>query len=102
MIEASEQSNRNSVPEIMPPVRFSDMDLSDIVFADERCAYGTELPTTAHGATKILIGPEGGFSPAEFSALDNSGAIGISLGKTILRAELAAAVAISRITLQEK
>ena len=102
VIEASEQSNRNSVPEIMPPVRFSDMDLSDIVFADERCAYGTELPTTAHGATKILIGPEGGFSPAEFSALDNSGAIGISLGKTILRAELAAAVAISRISLQEK
>ncbi len=45
----------------------------------------------------IFIGPEGGFSDAEFAKLDASGATGISLGKTILRAELAAAVAISKI-----
>lgn len=97
-IEAAEQSNRNSVPEICPPVKFSDLDLSDIYFADERAAYGATVPDAAHGAKSILVGPEGGFSDAEFAALDASGAHGVSLGKTILRAELAAAIAISRIT----
>ena len=95
-IEAAEQSNRNSVPEISEPMKFSDLDLSGIAFADERAAYGETRPT----ATKIksvLIGPEGGFSDSEFDALDNAGAVGISLGKTILRAELAAAIALARI-----
>lgn len=98
VIEAAEQSNRNSVPKILPPIKFSDLDLSGIVFADERAAYGAKLPHALRGANKILVGPAGGFSDAEFAALDAAGAIGISLGKTILRAELAAAIAISRIT----
>lgn len=93
-VEAAEQSNRNSVPEILPVKKFSDLDLSNTVFADERAAHGHNiLPFTAP-VTSILIGPEGGFSDTEFIALDNAGAHGISLGKTILRAELAAAIAI--------
>lgn len=98
VIEASEQSNRNSVPEILPEKKLSELNLSNIVFADERAAYGKDVPTSIKGATEILVGPEGGFSEAEFSMLDNAGATGISLGKTILRAELAAAIAISRIS----
>ena len=47
--------------------------------------------------TPILIGPEGGFSESEFAALDTMGATGINLGKTILRAEVAAVVAIAKI-----
>ena len=96
-IEAAEQSNRNSVPEITTPIKFADIDLSKIAFADERAAYGAQRVTTTK-IKSILVGPEGGFSDAEFSALDAAGATGISLGKTILRAELAAAIAISRIT----
>lgn len=96
--ESAEQSGRNSVPLLLPPQKFSELDLSQIVFADERAAYGAEIPNSARNARFVLVGPEGGFSDAEFSALDSSGAIGISLGKTILRAELAAAIAISRIT----
>lgn len=96
-IEAAEQSNRNSVPEIAAPIKFADLDLSKIAFADERVAYGVQRATTTK-IKSILIGPEGGFSDAELSALDKAGAIGISLGSTILRAELAAAIAISRIT----
>ena len=97
--ESAEQSNRNSVPTILPVKKFSDTDLSNIVFADERAAYGANLPITAHGAKRVLVGPEGGFSDSEFVALDSAGAVGISLGKTILRAELAAAIAISRVLL---
>ena len=98
IIEAAEQSNRNTVPQILSPIKFSELDLSGIVFADERAAYGATLPHSARGAKKILVGPAGGFSDDEFAALDAAGAVGISLGKTILRAELAAAIAISRIT----
>lgn len=94
--EAAEQSNRNSVPEIRPEIKFADLDLSGFVFADERAAYGAALPSTAN-TDKIFVGPEGGFSDAEFAALDAAGAVGISLGKTILRAELAAAIALGRV-----
>ena len=95
-VEAAEQSNRNSVPEIMSPVRFGDLNLSDVVFADERATRGRECAVTA-AATSILVGPEGGFSEKEFAALDAAGARGIALTPTILRAELAAAIAIFRV-----
>ena len=95
--EAAEQSNRNSVPVIMPPVKFSDIDLSGLVFADERAAYGKQTACMPQNVNALLVGPEGGFSESEFVALDASGAIGISLGQTILRAEVASVVAISRV-----
>lgn len=95
--EAAEQSNRNSVPKILPTVRFGELNLSGIVFADERAAYGRTLPREIRGAKSILVGPEGGFSDDEFATLDAAGARGISLGETILRAELAAPVLISRV-----
>lgn len=97
IIEAAEQSNRNSVPSLLPPKKFSEINLSEIVFADERAAYGKETANTPEGVKNILVGPEGGFSDAEFDKLDKAGAIGISLGQTILRAELAAAIAISKV-----
>ncbi|MCM1294804.1 MAG: 16S rRNA (uracil(1498)-N(3))-methyltransferase [Muribaculaceae bacterium] len=95
--ESAEQSNRNSVPRILPPVKFSELNLSEMVFADERSAYGRELPSRIPGATRVLVGPEGGFSDNEFSALDVAGARGLSLGQTILRAEVAAIITIDRV-----
>lgn len=97
VVEAAEQSNRNSVPKILPPKKFSELDLANIVFADERMAYGHTTDCDAGDAKSILVGPEGGFSDAEFNALDSAGAHGISLGKTILRAELAASIAVARV-----
>ena len=96
-IEAAEQSNRNSVPELLAPVPFAKIDLTKIAFADERAAYGHNLSTQQTQIKTILIGPEGGFSESEFIALDTAGATGISLGKTILRAEVAAVVALGKI-----
>lgn len=96
-IEASEQSNRNSVPQILSPIRFVDLDLSNIVFADERASRGGNTSNVCVNTKSILIGPEGGFSDSEFAALDAAGACGIGLGKTVLRAELAAAIAISKV-----
>ncbi|MFQ6778099.1 MAG: RsmE family RNA methyltransferase [Alphaproteobacteria bacterium] len=97
VIEASEQSNRNTVPEIAEPIKFQDLDVRDMFFCDERAAYGYDVQNPNNNIKKILIGPEGGFSEKEFDILDKKGAIGVSLGKTILRAEVAAVVAVSRI-----
>ncbi|MBO4480509.1 MAG: 16S rRNA (uracil(1498)-N(3))-methyltransferase [Alphaproteobacteria bacterium] len=105
-IEAAEQSNRNSVPEILSPIPFAKLNLSNLCFADERFAYFADerfahndknsavIPSSIKG---VLIGPEGGFSDKEFSILDAAGVIPISLGRTILRAEVAAVIAIEKI-----
>ncbi len=97
IVEASEQSNRNSIPVILPEKKFSDIDLSGVCFADERCAHGGACGAHGGGHKSVLIGPEGGFSESEFATLDANGAVGISLGRTILRAELAGVIAISKI-----
>lgn len=97
IIEASEQSNRNSVPLLLEPVKFDDLDLSDVIVADERAAHGKVIDKHKIKYSKILIGPEGGFSDDEFAKIDESGALGLSLGKTILRAETAAVVAITKV-----
>ena len=96
--EAAEQSNRNSVPEISEPIPFSKLNLENVCFADERSAYDSKFDSNIPDNIKsVLVGPEGGFSDTEFAMLDKSGAIPISLGKTILRAELAAVIAIEKI-----
>lgn len=96
--EAAEQSNRNSVPKISAPVPFAKLDLKNICFADERFAYNNnKIAQIPSNIKSVLVGPEGGFSDSEFTALDAAGATPISLGKTILRAELAAAIAIGKM-----
>jgi len=98
IIEAAEQSNRNSVPKILPPIKFADVDFKDMVVADERAGHGREVSDTINGkCKKLFIGPEGGFSPQEFEVMDNNKVHGLSLGKTILRAEVATVVAISKV-----
>ena len=97
-IESAEQSNCNSVPEIAAPIKFEKLDLSSLCFADERFAYVDKVAQKIPANTNaILVGPEGGFSDAEFAALDDAGAVPVSLGKTILRAEVAAVIALEKI-----
>ena len=95
--EASEQSNRNSIPQLLNPIKFDDLDLSDVIVADERVAHGKDVDNDEIKYSKILIGPEGGFSEQEFEKIDKYGSCRLSLGKTILRAETAAVVAIAKV-----
>ena len=97
IVEAAEQSNRNSIPKLLTPIKFDDLDLKNLIVADERFAKGLKNKTKSIHETRILIGPEGGFSENEFKKLDNAGVPGLSLGKTILRAEVAAVVAVSKV-----
>ena len=97
IIEAAEQSNRNSIPELKAPIKFDDLDLNNLIVADERFAHDFEKKENYKKSNRIFIGPEGGFSPKEFEKMDRAGVIGLSLGKTILRAEVAGVVAISKV-----
>lgn len=97
IIEASEQSGRNSIPKLLNPVKFIDVDFDGIVIADERAGHDKDFKTNYHGLKKVFVGPEGGFSPQEFDFIDKQNIVRMSLGKTILRAETAAVVAVSKI-----
>ena len=97
LIEASEQSGRNSVPKLLEPIKFDDLNLVGLTVADERAAQGKEINNNKKYSDKILIGPEGGFSESEFEKMDVAGVCRLSLGKTILRAEVAAVVAVAKV-----
>ena len=97
IVEACEQSNRNSVPELLQPIKFQDLNLNDLIVADERFAHDTTKKEIKFKSNRVFIGPEGGFSDDEFAKMDKAGVHGLSLGKTILRAEVAAVVAVSKV-----
>ncbi|WP_242097808.1 MULTISPECIES: 16S rRNA (uracil(1498)-N(3))-methyltransferase [unclassified Sphingomonas] len=102
MIEAAEQCGRTAVPDCAEPVKLGAL-LRDwpaeraLFFADETGG----LPALAAmrdrpGPAAILIGPEGGFDDDERAAIRACpAAIGIGLGPRILRADTAAAAAVS-------
>ncbi len=102
MIEAAEQCGRTALPELAEPVKLAAL-LRDwpetrvLFFADEMGGAPAAEAMRAHaGPAAILIGPEGGFDDAEREAIRAvPGAIPISLGPRILRADTAAAAAVS-------
>lgn len=100
MIEAAEQCGRTALPELVEAVKLEAL-LRDwpvdraLIFADE--AGGRPLAEIAPPApAAILVGPEGGFTDEERAAIRaHPQAIGVTLGPRILRAETAAAAAVS-------
>lgn len=92
--EAAEQSERLSVPEISAPVRLLDLlgawSREHVLHAAiERSNAGSPSKVTFPAA--LLIGPEGGFTPAELDVLRRLTFVEpIGLGPRILRAETAA------------
>ena len=106
--EAAEQTGRLDVPEIVEPLKLEKMlaDWSErrLLFCDEagdaeQVLNALPLPSGGRGSEPwaILIGPEGGFSPAERERLRALPyAVAASLGPRILRADTAA---ISALTL---
>ena len=102
MIEAAEQCGRTAIPVLAETFKLPAL-LRDwpagrtLFFADE--AGGVPAFEAMRGggdAAAILIGPEGGFDDDERAAIRAvPGAIGITLGPRILRADTAAAAAVS-------
>ncbi|BDU78741.1 RsmE family RNA methyltransferase [Mesoterricola sediminis] len=85
---ACEQSHRNRIPVLAPPVPFRA--LLDASPAQRWVAYevpaGTPNPGLGPGPIEIASGPEGGISDAEIGALKSAGWIPVSLGGSVLRA----------------
>ena len=102
MIEAAEQCGRTALPVLEEPVKLTAL-LRDwpadrvLFFADETGGTpASEALRPTPGPAAILIGPEGGFDPQERDAIRAlPQAVGISLGPRVLRAETAAAAAVS-------
>jgi 16S rRNA (uracil1498-N3)-methyltransferase len=92
-IEAAEQSERLTVPHPHPPCAFhsllSDWPSDRRLFAAIERSDGPRIPPT-HGARALLVGPEGGFTPAELEALRTHPFVTpVTLGPRILRADTA-------------
>lgn len=97
--EGSEQCRRSIVPTVEPYADFRDvlaLSADHKIFAYEGEAGNDEtLLSLAKNISKnqsvlVVIGPEGGFSPAEVRAAEDYGFHFASLGRRILRAETAA------------
>jgi len=100
-IEAAEQCGGTFVPavdDLRPLSRLLDDWPADrrLMFCDEGLAGPVSDLPAARGPWAILIGPEGGFSPAERARLhDHPAAHPVSLGPRILRADTAAVAALA-------
>lgn len=101
MVEAAEQCGRTAVPTVAEPVKLAALLESwpagrSLIFADEKGGMPmAKAIAGTSGPAAILIGPEGGFTPAEAASIRAAPAtVAVSLGPRILRADTAAAVAI--------
>lgn len=99
--EAAKQSRRACLPEVREPVTTAD--LAELAAAAET-AYvlhesaieplaGRPAPST--GDVLVVVGPEGGISPAELALLGAAGAVPVRLGSTVLRTSSAGMAALS-------
>jgi len=103
--QASQQSQRNTVPVIDPIKDFNkavveaeDHDLKLIpTLEGERKSLKEVLAKSNPKSIFVLIGPEGDFSPQEVSLAIKSGFIPITLGELVLRVETAAVTLASLI-----
>lgn len=88
--EASKQSRRSVIPEVLAPMPIAQLRLQGQGFLAHP-GSAARLLDTLHWDSPITLasGPEGGFSEAEVSALMASGFVTVTLGPRILRAETA-------------
>jgi 16S rRNA (uracil1498-N3)-methyltransferase len=97
--EAAKQSRRAWIPEVTGPEptpavagRVAAAELAVLLDPDAPAALGSiQLPD--HGEIVVIVGPEGGVSPAEAGAMATAGAVAARLGPTVLRSSSAGAVA---------
>ncbi len=103
-VNAAKQSRRSYVPVLRPVMDFSSaikfLVGDSVVFIpsleDERAPILAALARpTSTSKVAFLIGPEGDFTPEEYTEAQASGCIPVSLGPNILKVETAALVAVA-------
>ena len=105
---AAKQSKRDLIPKVQPVQSMAEM-LASGDYETKIIAYECEDRLSLKAALKaaeaaggikellLIIGPEGGISEGELELARQAGAVPVSLGRRILRAETAGLVAISAI-----
>ena len=105
---AAKQSKRDIIPKVQPVQSMAEM-LASGDYENKIIAYECEDRLSLKAALKaaeaaggikellLIIGPEGGISEGELELARQAGAVPVSLGRRILRAETAGLVAISAI-----
>jgi 16S rRNA (uracil1498-N3)-methyltransferase len=106
-IEAAEQCNMVTVPEVLPPEPLDAASSPDgtrqrrLIVCDEAAPIAdplAALKALPPGPLALLIGPEGGFSEAEPNAAGKLGFVtAISLGPRVMRADTAAVAALALV-----
>ncbi|MCB1519929.1 MAG: 16S rRNA (uracil(1498)-N(3))-methyltransferase [Hyphomicrobiaceae bacterium] len=108
-VEAAEQCGVLSIPTIGDPLKFGDVVASwpadiPLVVCDEEAEVADPIAMLSRvapgpgGSVAVLIGPEGGFDPAEREVLRAKPfTTAISLGPRIMRADTAAVAALSLV-----
>ncbi|MFV0380270.1 MAG: RsmE family RNA methyltransferase [Anaerorhabdus sp.] len=103
MLEASEQSKREIVPELCEIQKFKNIlkfksQINLLAYEDVSHSASSISSTISNElSVTIVIGPEGGFSEKEINYLTDNNFKCVSLGKRILRAETAACHSLSVI-----
>ena len=101
MQEASEQSKRTHVPQLMDVITIDEVKayLSDnnlVCYENENARFIKDVLKPQESIT-LVCGPEGGFDPSEIDQLKNMGFNIVHLGARILRAETASLYVMSAV-----
>jgi 16S rRNA (uracil1498-N3)-methyltransferase len=97
--EAAKQSRRAWIPGVTGPASLADVvaQVSSapcaVLLAADAAVPLSRVALPSSGNIVLIVGPEGGISPAERSALTAAGAIEARLGPTVLRTSTAGAAA---------
>ncbi len=99
LISACEQCGLNTIPTLNEPVSLQVWLQGPRKNERFIALPGADAaPQSSSDAIDLLVGPEGGFSPAEEAAAKDAGFTAINLGERVLRAETAPVVAITLLS----
>lgn len=103
---AAKQCGRGKIPEIASLMEFKDavaqMKQADLYFTPYECEEQNCLKPVLQsvkepGTVSFMIGPEGGFDPAEINLIQENEILPVTLGKRILRTETAGEAVLAMI-----
>lgn len=98
---AAKQARRPTVPAVAPLVRRDELarrvhdHALTLVLHEDADTPLSSVTLPAQGAVQVVVGPEGGITPAELDALTDAGASVVRLGETVLRSSSAGPAALA-------
>lgn len=102
IVSACEQSGRTRLPQLHPVQALTAWldaggGAGERLTLDPLASHGLREMPEPRGAVTLLVGPEGGLSPAELDAARRAGYVGVRLGPRVLRTETAGVAALAAI-----